>query len=135
MTRVMRAPIQIWFRVRMEPRLAAVLDDIDARGVCEPKHAPSGLVARGAHNGNALGEHDLVAVLGMQVDGGEEAGLGRVGVDPAEDKEVVFVEVVEEQLFVRGAARVAGRLLVRDGQMRNEEGIVLELAAQHAASF
>lgn len=77
----------------------------------------------GTDDGNAFGEHDLVAGVGVEVAAAHETGLGRVSVDPAEDHEVSVVDIVEQGAFVFHLARVGRRDLGRDDKVRDEERV------------
>lgn len=92
-------------------------------------------LARRADDSDALGEHNLVPAVRVQVSGAHEAGLRGVGVDPAEDHEVFRVAVVEDGGFVDGLAGVGGGGLVGDEEAGDEEGVGDEGAAEDAAGF
>ncbi len=80
---------------------------------------------------NALGQHDLVRSLGMEVAGAHEAGLGGVRMDPAEDQEVVLDAVVEQGGLVLGLTRVRSAALLGDDQRADEQRVVNRRAAQY----
>lgn len=71
-------------RVRVEAALGAALHQLEAAGCgeAEDAHALGGVLG-GHHNGHSLVQHGLEAAVGVDVHGGEEAGLGGVRVDPA----------------------------------------------------
>lgn len=118
-----------------DPRLAAAQDSLLARGICKAEATPAGLLTGRADNGDALRHHDLVSDMGVQVPRGHEAGLGGMRVDPADDEQFLFVAVVEELLLVKRLAHVARAGLLWDDEARDEEGVVLEDPAEHAARF
>ena len=86
-----------------------------------------------ADDGDALGHHDLVAAVRVQVAAAHEARLGRVGVDPAQHEQVLAVDVIEQPRLVDRLARVARARLLRDHQLGHEERVGDQRAAQHAA--
>jgi len=83
------------------------------------------IIGRRAHNGHALGQHDLVSNTSMQVPATEEASLGGVRVDPAADGHVLAVDVVEQGdvALLRHLARVGRADLVRDDEAADEKGV------------
>lgn len=91
------------------------------------------LEPRRTDNSNALGQHNLVRRLGVQVARAHEAGLGGVGVDPAEDQQVVLDAVVEQGGLVLRLARVRRAPLLRDDQPADEQRVVNRRAAQDPA--
>lgn len=122
--------------MRMEdPRLAAAQNRLLTRGIRKPEATPAGLLTGRADNGDALRHHDLVSNMGVQISRGHEARLGGMRVDPADDEQFLFVAVVEELLLVERLARVARAGLFRDDEARDEESVVFEDPAEHAAGF
>ena len=79
-------------------------------------------MSRRAHDRNAFRHHDLISRLSMQIARAHEAGLRRVGVDPAEDHEVFGVAVVEDGGFVDRLAGVGSGGLFGDEEAGDEEG-------------
>lgn len=77
-----------------------------------------------AHDGHALGQHDLVPYTRVQVPAAQETRLRRMRVDPAADHEFLAVDVVEEGVFafVGRLACVGCADLVRDDEVADEEG-------------
>ena len=75
------------------PGLGCPQDPWVGAGIREPEHIPVGHpphpgVAGGVHNGNVLGDGELVAVVGVHVHSGEEHGLAGVGVYPPQQQQV-----------------------------------------------
>lgn len=73
----------------------------------------------------------------MQIATREKAALGRVGVDPAADEQVVGVAVVEEVVVAafRRVAGVACAVLVGYDEVGDEEGVADYRPAEDAAGF
>ena len=116
-----------------DARLAAAQNRLLAGGICKSEATPARLLTGRADNGDALRHHDLVSDMGVQISRGHEARLGGMRVDPADDQQLFFVAVVEKLLLVERLARVARAGLFRDDEARDEEGVVLEDPAEHAA--
>lgn len=60
----------------------------------------------------------------MLVSGAQEAGLGRVRVNPANDYDILVVAELPDILFAFRVARVCRALLVRNQEMVDEQGVV-----------
>lgn len=142
MSRPQRARVQIIHVMRMEySRLLTSQDDLLAGRVGQPVDAPLPSIAhisstRGADDRHTLRQHHLISGMGMQVPTAHEAGLGGVGVDPAEDHEVgERVDVVEEVGLVGHLAGVGGGGLARHDEFADEEGIGEEGASEEGAGF
>jgi hypothetical protein len=88
---------------------------------------------RRANNRYALGHHDLVSCLGVQVSRAHEACLGGMRVDPAYHDEVVFDAVIQHRGLVFRLARVWRAPLLGNDQVRDEKGVVDCRTTQHAA--
>ena len=92
-----------------------------------------GLELRRTDDSDALRKHDLVGGLGVEVAGAHEAGLGGVGVDPAEDEQVVLDAVVEHGALVLRLAGVRRAALLGDQQAADEQRVVNRRPAQDPA--
>ena len=115
--------------------IGAGQDAMQTGWVGEAEEADVRLTGRGADDGDRLGHHDLVPGVGVQVATAEEAVLARVGVDPAEDEEIAGVAEGEHGGFVGGVACVGGGGLRGDEQVRGEQGVGDQGAAEDAARF
>ena len=93
------------------------------------------LMIRGAHDGNALRHHLLIASLSVEVSGAHKAGLGGMGVDPAEDHQVLGDKVLSILVLVLSFARVTGTDLSWDDQVADEQSIIHIRSAQDTAHF
>ena len=79
-----------------------------------------GVFTRRTDNGNALGHHDLVPTMRVQVATTHETRLRRMRVDPAQYHQVLAVAVVEQRALVHRLARIGRAFLLRDHQLRDE---------------
>ena len=118
-----------------QARLRTIQHRLQPRRISKPVDPPVRRLAGRADDGDALGEHNLVPAMRVQVSGAHEAGLRGVGVDPAEDHEVFGVAVVEDGGFVDRLAGVGGGGLFGDEEAGDEEGVGDEGAAEDAAGF
>lgn len=55
--------------------------------------------------------------------------------DPSNNQQLLFIAVVEKFLLVQRLARVARARLLRHDEARDEHGVGLQDAAEHAAGF
>lgn len=118
-----------------QARLRTIQHRLQPRRISKPVDPPVRRLAGRADDGDALGEHNLVPAMRVQVSGAHEAGLRRVGVDPAEDHEVFGVAVVEDGGFVDRLAGVGSGGLFGDEEAGDEEGVGDEGATEDAAGF
>ena len=82
-------------------------------------------------------ETNLVAALCVHINGGQEAGLGGVGMDPAHGVQPSRVLCLEDLLLGKGLHCIAGALLFRHYQGCDAEQPLfgVELASQDAAAL
>ena len=91
--------------------------------ICQAKNSPLSTggniaFAGGTDNCDRLGQHHLVAGMGMKIAGAHERGLTGMGVDPAEDHEVgTAVNVIEKVGLVGHLAGVGGGSLTWNDQL------------------
>lgn len=110
--------INVLLIVRMkQARLGAARDGLESRRICEPEDAPVGLLAGGTHDGNALREHLLVGVMGMQVSGAHETCLGGVRMDPSEDHQVLGIAELPNGGLIHGFTGIRRRLLLGNEEL------------------
>ena len=115
--------------------IGAGQDAMQTGWVGEAEEADVRLPGRGAHDRDGFGHHDLVPGVGVEVAAAEETVLARVGVDPAEHEEIAGVAEGEDAGFVGGVACVGGGGLCGDEQVRGEEGVGDQGAAEDPARF
>ena len=73
--------------------------------------------------------------MGMQIPTTHEARLGRMGMDPAQDHEILAIDVVEQRGLVHHLARIRRALLLGNDELRHEERVRDQRAAQDPARF
>ena len=73
--------------------------------------------------------------MGMQIPTTHEARLGRMGMDPAQNHQILAIHVIEQRRLVEHLARIRRALLLGDDQLRHEERVRDQRAAQDPARF
>lgn len=91
--------------------------------------------ARRTNNSDTLGQHDLIATVGMQIPTAHETCLRRMGVDPTKDHEIFRVAIIKQLLLIDGLARIRRARLFRDDQAGHEQRIRDQRPAENAARF
>lgn len=71
----------------------------------------------------------------MQIPTAHKTALARMRVDPTQDNQVLLSTVLKQRILVRHFTHIAGPLLFRNYQARDEEGVGHYGAAEHAAGF
>ena len=69
----------------------------------------------------------------VQIPTTHEARLGRMGMDPAQDHQLLPIAVIEQRALVHHLARVARALLLRDHQLADEQRVRDQRPAQEPA--
>lgn len=121
-------------RVRVKAAQLTVSDEGQAVVGAEGEEARL-LVLGGTHDSNGLGHHQLVRAMGVEVNAGEEGGLGGVGMYPANSDEVQLVLVVKQLLLLLSGARVSCPALLRDQEVCYEELALGHVSSQHSTSL
>jgi len=93
------------------------------------------LELRRADNGNALGHHDLIPGLRMQVPRAHETGLGGMRVDPAHHQEVLVDAVIQHYRLILCFASVGRASLLRNQKAADEQGVIYRCATEDATHF